>query len=70
MGMHEGSARLGKSVKELLMHWAETQTKWKDSAAKGFETRFLLPMEQDSRKAIGAMDSMAQLLQKIKHDCE
>jgi hypothetical protein len=70
MGMHEGSARLGKSVKELMMRWAETRSHWNDGTAKGFESRFLMPTEQDARKATGAMDSMAQLLQKIRHDCE
>jgi hypothetical protein len=70
MGMHEGSARLGKSVKELMMRWAETRSHWNDSTSKGFENRFLVPIEQDSRKAIGAMDQMAQILQKIKHECE
>jgi hypothetical protein len=70
MGMHEGRARLGKSVKELMMHWAETRSHWDDSTSKAFENRFLVPIDMDSRKAITAMDGMAQVLQKIKHDCE
>ncbi|MGA3068205.1 MAG: hypothetical protein ABSF29_15280 [Tepidisphaeraceae bacterium] len=68
--MHEGRARLGKSVKELMMHWAETRSHWDDSTSKAFENRFLVPIDMDSRKAITAMDGMAQVLQKIKHDCE
>ncbi len=70
MGMHEGRARLGKSVKELMMKWSEAQSQWNDSTSKAFEKRFLVPIDMDSRQAIGAMDQMANLLQKIKHDCE
>lgn len=70
MGMHEGRARLGKSVKELMMRWAETRSHWDDSTSKAFEQRFLMPIDMDSRKAITAMDGMAQVLQRIKHDCE
>ena len=70
MGMHEGRARLGKSVKELLMHWAETKTKWSDSAANGFEAKYLTPMEMDSRQAVNAMDHMGQILSQIRRDCE
>ena len=28
MGMTEGRASLRKSVKELMMHWAETKSNW------------------------------------------
>jgi hypothetical protein len=50
--MHEGRARLGKSVKELMMHWAEARSHWDDSTSKAFERRFLIPIDMDSRKAI------------------
>jgi len=70
MGMHEGRARLGKSIKELMMHWAETRSHWDDSTSKAFEARFLVPIEMDSRQAISAMDQMAQVLARIKQDCE
>ena len=70
MGMHEGRARLHKSTKELLMHWMETKSQWNDSNARTFEAKYLIPLEQDEKQAVGAMDYMAQVLQKIKHDCE
>jgi hypothetical protein len=70
MGMSEGRARLGKSVKELMMRWAETKSHWNDAASKAFEGRFITPVELDSRQAVSAMDGMAQILQQIKRDCE
>ncbi|HEY1922012.1 MAG TPA: hypothetical protein VGG44_04545 [Tepidisphaeraceae bacterium] len=70
MGMHEGRARLNKSMKELMMHWNETKTQWRDGNARVFESKFLTPMEQDAKRAVSAMDHMAQVLQKIRSDCE
>ena len=70
MGMHEGKARLSKSMKELLMRWNETKSHWRDSSAHAFESRFLTPMDQDSKQAVSAMEQMAQILQQAKRDCE
>jgi hypothetical protein len=70
MGMHEGRARLNKSVKELMMRWNETKSQWNDSNARAFESKFLTPLEQDAKAAVGAMDHMAQVIQKIRSDCE
>jgi hypothetical protein len=70
MGMHEGRARLNKSMKELMMRWNETKSQWNDSNARGFESRFLAPLEQDAKAAVGAMDHMAQVIQRIRGDCE
>jgi hypothetical protein len=70
MGAHEGRARVGKSVKELMLHWSETRMNWDDASSQAFEARHLTPLEQDARKAIGAMDGLVQVLQQIKRDCE
>ncbi|MGD0461055.1 MAG: hypothetical protein ABSB74_01070 [Tepidisphaeraceae bacterium] len=70
MGMHEGRARLNKSVKELMMHWNETKSQWNDGTSRAFESKFLTPLEQDAKTAVGAMDHMAQILQKVRSDCE
>ena len=70
MGVHEGRARLGKSMKELMMRWSETTTRWKDANADAFESRYLAPLEIDARSAVGAMDQMTQILAQIKRDCE
>jgi hypothetical protein len=70
MGMHEGRAQVNKSVKELMMRWNETKSQWNDGNARGFESRYLIPMEQDAKSAVSAMDQMAQILSRIKQDCE
>jgi len=69
MGMTEGRASLRKSVKELMMHWAETRSHWADVNAHRFEERFLNQFNQDAKQAISGMDAMAQILQRIKQEC-
>ncbi len=70
MGMFEGKARLGKSMKELMMRWSETRATWDDAQARAFEARHLVSLEMDARQALGAMDHMAQILMQAKRDCE
>jgi len=70
MGMHEGRARVAKSVKELLARWSETRSHWDDAASRAFEDRHIHPVEVDSRQALNAMDGMAQVLMQAKRDCE
>jgi hypothetical protein len=70
MGMQDGRARIGKTLKELMAHWRETHSQWNDSTSATFESRFLTPLEVDSRQAVSAMEGMGQILQQIKRDCE
>ena len=70
MGMHEGRAALRKSVKELVMHWTEVRAHWNDGNARSFESKYLVPLDQDAKAAVSAMDTMSALLGKIKSDCE
>lgn len=69
MGMVEGRATLRKSMKELMMRWAETKSQWNDANAAAFESKYLVPLEADAKKAVNAMDQMSQILQRIKQEC-
>jgi hypothetical protein len=70
MGCHEGRGALARAMKDLMIRWAETRSQWDDANARRFEQERLLGLEQDLRAAVGAMDTMAILLQQIHRDCE
>lgn len=70
MGIYEGRGQLGKSMKALLNQWSEARGSWNDSVSKNFEEKFLVPMEQDLKDALAAMDHMAVILQQVKRDCQ
>ncbi len=70
MGCQEGRGALARAMKDLMLRWAETRSQWDDVNARRFEQERLLSLEQDLRAAVGAMDTMAILLQQIRRDCE
>ena len=70
MGVYEGRGQLARAIKDLNARWMETKASWDDANAKAFEEKFLIPLEQDLRQAVGAMDQMAVLLVQAHNDCE
>jgi len=70
MGVHEGRGQLSKAMKELLLRWSEVRMNWDDAVSRGFEDRYLAPLQMDLRNAVAAMDHMAILLQQARRDCE
>ena len=69
MGVHEGSGRIGKAMKELLMQWEETKQVWDDPVSRSFEQRHLIPLQMDLKTATAAMGQMALLLDSIRREC-
>jgi hypothetical protein len=70
MGVYEGRGQLSKSFKELMNRWAETRSSWDDQRSKEFQEKYLVPLEQDMRSAVAAMDHMATFLQLVRRDCQ
>jgi len=69
MSVHEGGGRLGKAMKELLMHWEETKQVWNDPVSRTFEQEHLVPLTMDLRTTIAAMGQMALVLDNIRREC-
>ena len=70
MGVYEARGMLGKAWKDLSLRWLETKASWDDAVAHRFENEFLLPMEQDMRNSMAAMDHIAVILAQVRRDCE
>lgn len=69
MGVYEGRGQLSKALRDLLRQWAEACAAWQDANTAQFEKEFLLPLEQDVKNALAAMDHMAVLLNQIRQEC-
>jgi len=69
MGMHEGRARIGKLIREVVMKWSELRMNWDDANSHAFEEKYIRTLEEDGRTALSTMDHMAQILQQVKRDC-
>lgn len=70
MGVYEGRGQLTKSMKQLLLHWHEARSNWDDANTHAFEEKHMVPLEQDLRNAVAAMDHIAMYLQQLRRDCE
>ena len=70
MGVYDGRATLSKAIKLLEMRWLEAKASWDDARTREFEAEFLEPLRLDLRNAVGAMDQVAVLLNRIESECE
>jgi hypothetical protein len=70
MSLQAGQASLNKASKMLFARWGETRSLWRDEVAQEFEDRYITPLMRDLRVSQEAMDHMAAVLTKVRHDCE
>ena len=70
MSLDDGKGSLSKASKDLFARWADVKTIWSDAQSAEFEKTYLVPLEQDVRTALGALDLMNNVLMVIKNDCE
>ncbi len=70
MSLNDSKGALAKAAKDLFSRWEEVKIVWSDAQSQAFEKTYLLPLQEDVRSALGAMDQMSHVLQTIKSDCE
>ncbi len=62
-------AKLNRALKDLNLHWQNTSTVWHDSASTSFKNDVIDEIDPAVRHTLSAMNSMAELIQRIKSDC-
>jgi hypothetical protein len=67
--MSAGSARLNFALKTMRERWVETKAYWADQVARDFEKNHLRPLDEQSVTAIRGMEKLAEVLNKVRHDC-
>ncbi len=70
MGMADGQANIARAGHDLENRWHEMRRLWNDAVASAFEARFVVPLLQDARRALAAMDQMNRILTQLRRDCE
>ena len=70
MSLMESKGTLSKAAKELFARWNDVKGVWSDAQSREFEKTYISQVEQDVRSALGAMDRISQVLQKVENDCE
>lgn len=69
MGVYESRGQIAKAMKDLTDKWQDVKMNWNDARSEAIEKDFLAQLDADMRAAGSAMDQMAILLQKIRHEC-
>ena len=64
-----GSAQLTDSLDSLRAAWAETTARWDDPTSRRFYKERLEPLEPITRKALFAIQRLAEVLAKAERDC-
>lgn len=68
--MGSGSARMAFAIKELRERWDEATALWSDVVAQDFEKNHLIPLEQQATTTARGMDKIAEVMQRVRRDCE
>ena len=70
MNTRASAANLAQAVKDLLVHWQETQTYWRDVKSREFEQKFLADLPHHAARAATVIEEIDGLLRKVRIDCE
>lgn len=62
-------ALLSKALKDLLTHWEQNASSWRDQARADFDKEFLQELIPAVRGASRAAQEIENLLGKIRSDC-
>jgi hypothetical protein len=63
------SAQLGESFDSMKAAWSEAAVRWDDATSRRFYKERLEPLEQSTRRAIGAMQRLAELFARAEREC-
>jgi hypothetical protein len=69
MSMTTAKAQLTKATKLLMLKWENANEHWDDPISTAIEKKHLDPLRDSVRAAIGAMDTMGEIIQHAKQDC-
>ena len=69
MSVEGGRQRLYGALKEFRMKWAESESQWKDPASQMLAKKYVQPLEDGAKAAIQAMESMRDLIARIRSEC-
>ncbi len=69
MSMPTATAQLTKATKALLYNWQVANEHWDDPVSKRLEEKHIEPLLQAVRSAVGAMDSMGEIIARAQNEC-
>ena len=70
MSLSANRTRLAGITKELASNWNATKEHWRDAKSLEFQRDYLQELFDSVDAAVGVMEQLDKLLNKIRNDCE
>jgi len=70
MSVIDGRAKLVDATKTLTAEWLDVKEIWQDANCQAFEKRYMAPLETGVRGTVVAMERMAAMLNRARHECK
>ena len=69
MSIPGSRAKLKDAHRQLLVAWQRAQESWDDPVSDALWRKQLEPLETTVRAALNAMDSMNEVLERVRREC-
>jgi hypothetical protein len=70
MSLAGNRSRLAALTRELVLHWQDTGTYWRDAKYTEFDRRFMMELQAHVDRSVTIIEKLDDLLRKVRHDCE
>ena len=70
MNLSTGRTQLYTAQKTLRLQWEEVRNDWNDPVSATFEEIFFLPLDNQVKTTLGAIDRLTSTLARLRQDCE
>jgi hypothetical protein len=68
--MSASQSRLTALTNELRVEWEQTKLHWNDAKSREFEQRFLSELIPAVNQTITTIESLEQIIARLRQDCE
>ena len=69
MSLVSARAKIGTAHRQLLVDWERARESWDDAASRAFGRNHVEPLEHAVRSAIGAIEQMSEVLDRVRREC-
>ena len=69
MSLPDAKARMNAAHRDMLKAWFNVSQVWRDDLSRTFEERSVLPLDKQLRAAMNALDSMNDVLNRVRSEC-
>ena len=70
MSLNSDKARLAALTKDLVLKWAQTKESWRDARSEEFERKYMEELKSSVDRAVGVIEQLEKLSNKVRSDCE